>query len=338
MQTVLGISLSTTHAGLVIVDGVGGDATTVIRDSVAGAGVEAVAAAAGRVVRSAEARGYRVGAAGLVCTGDAERHGPALATLLADSGIAAVRVFGLADAAAALAETIGLSKGCRRTAVGLITEDRTVAVLFDGRARTHCTAVTAHRYEAPSTSLLELPTHWRPNAVFAIDTELGLARAAAIAAANAVVDHTPTVVTHRRRPDSVLVAAIAVTLLAAAITVAQVRGALTHHPSTLGSTSAHGHSAPVGAAIPAPAPSGVPPESIPTPRVRPQPMAEPLVVPTPLPVALPAGGTPAPPPPIEEPAPSPIQDAIAQLEQALGIDVDNDGVIGDRAAAPAATP
>lgn len=266
MGAVLGISLSATRAGLVVVDDVGADAETVMRDRVAvpasgsATGMESVAAAVLQVARTAAELGHPVTTVGLTCLADAEQRGLALATLLADSDLAEVEVFELTAAAAALAEAVGVSKRSRRIAVMVIAEDQTIAVLVDGRDATRRTSVTAHRDDdARLTSLGELIADWRPGLAFAMvsrtlaaegfsarleaaltpqrlvlaDADLALARGVAIAAGNAFAEgDSGLAVPDRRQPsglhrgDWLLVAAVAVTLLVAVMMVVQARGSI----------------------------------------------------------------------------------------------------------------
>lgn len=261
MGAVLGISLTATRAGLVVLEGVGADARTVIRDAVAvpAGELDAVVAAVAQVARTAAGRGYPVQAAGLTSTTDAEQYALDLAGLLADSDIAEIVMFEPADAVAALAEVVASSRRSQRATVSLIAEDQTIAVLADCRDGVHHTAVSSHHDDdAALVSLDQLVADWIPGAVFVmvphglvaegfperlecalaprmialIDAELGLARGAALAAGNAafvgVVVDEPTVPVRQRlrRADALLIAAVGVTVLVAVMTVVLVRGAL----------------------------------------------------------------------------------------------------------------
>lgn len=258
---VLGISLTATRAGLVVLDGVGADARTVIRDAVAvsAGGLDVVVAAVARVARTAASRGYSVQAAGLTSTADAEQQALDLAGLLADSDLADIVMFEPADAVAALADVVVSSRRSQRATVSLITEDQTIAVLADDRDGIHHTAVSQHRDDdAALVSLDQLAADGVPGAVFVmvphdlvaeafperleralaprtialIDAELGLARGAALAAGTAAFVGTvvgePTVPVRQRlhRTDALLIAAVGVTVLVAVMTVVLVRGAL----------------------------------------------------------------------------------------------------------------
>lgn len=395
MGAVLGVSLSATRAGVVVLEGIGADARTVIRDAVAvsASGMDVVAAAVAQAARTALHRGYPVQEVGLTCTADAEQCGLQLAALLADSDIAEIEVFEPTDAVAALAEVIASSRRSRCATLSLITEDKTIAVLADDRDGVHRLGVALHHDDdAALVSLDKLVADWRPGAVYAmvphalavdgfsgrleralapriiavIDAELGLARGAALAAGNVafaselvVEGATMPVRQWFHRADSLLVAAVVVTLLVAAMTVALVRGALSGGESptqaSIGVDIAGNEAqqssqatAPPSSAVAPPVSAAVkdsavvPPVSAPK-QVEPQfaeageaqlrKMTEPLAEAAPAPVAPPIG---APPPSaVEEPVPSPIQDAIAFVEQALGIDLDNDGLIGGHAATPA---
>lgn len=262
VSAVLGISLSATRAGVVVLEGIGADARTVIRDAVAvsAKGLDVVVAAVAQVVRTAANRGYPVQAAGLTSTTDAEQYALDLAGLLTDSDIAEIVMFEPADAVAALAEVVASSRQSQRATVSLIAEDQAIAVLADNRDGVHHTAVSEHHDDdAALVSLDQLIADWVPGAAFVmvphglvaegfpqrleralaprtialIDAELGLARGAALAAGNAalggdIVVEEPTVPMRQRlhRVDALLVAAVAVTLLLAAMTIALVRGAL----------------------------------------------------------------------------------------------------------------
>ncbi|MEB3032542.1 hypothetical protein [[Mycobacterium] nativiensis] len=394
MGAVLGVSLSATRAGVVVLEGVGADARTVIRDAVAvsAAGLDVVVAAVEQAARTAASRGYSVQAVGLTSTADAEQYALDLASLLADSDIAGTEMVEPTDAAAALAEVIASSRRSQRATVSLITEEQTIAVLADDRDGVQHSAVSLHHDDdAALVSLDKLVADWQPGAVFVmvandlvvdgfaerleraiaprvvalIDAELGLARGAALAAGNAalgddIVVDVPSVPVRQRlhRADALLMAAVAVTLLVAAITIALARGALFGGDSpaqTNIGVGAAGNGAPhSGQTTPSPssdvAPVSVaerasavaPPVSAPAP-AEPQlgaageaqlrKMTEPIAESAPVPVAPPVGALP-PPAPVEEQAPSPVQDAIAFVEQALGIDIDNDGLIGGRAVNP----
>lgn len=392
---VLGISLSATRAGVVVLEGVGADARTVIRDAVAvsAGGLDVVVAAVAQAVRTAASRGYAVQAAGLTSTTDAEQYALDLAGLLADSDIAEIVMFEPADAVAALAEVVASSRRSQRATVSLIAQDQTIAVLADDRDGVHHTAVSEHHDdEAALVSLDQLVADWVPGAVFVmvphglvaegfperleralaprmislIDAELGLARGAALAAGNAalggeiVVDELTVPMRQRlHRADALLVAAVAVTLLLAAMTIALVRGTLFGaEPPAQASVDAAGNETQQSRLAPLPPSSAgappvsakvkdpvmVPPVSAPA-QAEPQiaeageaqlrKMTEPIAESGPVPVA-PPDAAPPPPAPVEEPAPSPIQDAIAFVEQTFGIDVDNDGLINGRPPAPPA--
>lgn len=350
-------------------------------------------AAVAQAVRTAASRGYPVQAAGLTSTTDAEQYALDLAGLLADSDIAEIVMFEPADAVAALAEVVASSRRSQRATVSLIAEDQTIAVLADDRDGMHHTAVSEHHDDdAALASLDQLVADWLPGAVFVmvphglvaegfperleralaprmialIDAELGLARGVALAAGNAalggdIVVDEPTVPMRQRlhRADALLVAAVAVTLLLAAMTIALVRGALLGaEPPAQASVGAAGNDTQQSRQAPLPpssagAPPGsakvkdsvvVPPVSVPAhaePHIAEageaqlRKMTEPLAESAPAPVAPPIGAPP-PPAPVEEPAPSPIQDAIAFVEQTFGIDVDNDGLINGRPPAPPA--
>lgn len=349
-------------------------------------------AAVAQAVRTAASRGYTVQAAGLTSTTDAEQYALDLAGLLADSDIAEIVMFEPADAVAALAEVVASSRRSQRATVSLIAEDQTIAVLADDRDGVHHIAVSEHHDDdAALVSLDQLVADWVPGAVFVmvphglvaegfperleralaprmialIDAELGLARGVALAAGNAalggdIVVDEPTVPMRQRlhRADALLVAAVAVTLLLAAMTIALVRGALFGaEPPAQASVGAAGNETQQSRQAPLPPSSAgappvsakvkdpvvVPPASAPA-QAEPQiaeageaqlrKMTEPIAESGPVPVAPPDA---APPPgPVEEPAPSPLQDAIAFVEQTFGIDVDNDGLINGRPPAPPA--
>ncbi len=397
VSAVLGVSLSATRAGVVVLEGIGADARTVIRDAVAvsAGGLDVVADAVAQAVRTAANRGYPVQAAGLTSTTDAEQYALDLAGLLTDSDIAETVMFEPADAVAALAEVVASSRRSQRATVSLIAEDQTIAVLADDRDGVHHTAVSEHHDDdAALVSLDQLVADWAPGAVFVmvphglvaagfpqrleravapramalIDAELGLARGVALAAGNAALDgdtvaEEPTVPMRQRlhRADALLVAAVTVTLLLAAMTIALVRGALFGaEPPAQASVGASGDETQQSRQAPLPPSSAgappvsarekdsvvVPPVSAPA-QAEPhiaeageahlRKMTEPLAESAPAPAATPIG-SPPPPEPVEEPAPSPIQDAIAFVEQTLGIDVDNDGLINGRPATPAPDP
>lgn len=359
MGAVLGVSLSATRAGVVVLEGIGDDARTVVRDAVAvsAAGLDVIAAAVAQAARTAANRGYPVQAVGLTGTADAEQYALGLAGLLADSGIAAAEMFEPADAVAALAEVVASSK--QRATVSLVTDDAALASLDQLAADREPGAVFVM---VPHDLVVDgfaerVERTLAPRTVSLIDAELGLARGAALAAGNAgltdVLVDEPIVPVRQRlhRADLLLVAAVAVTLLVAATTVFLARGAL------FGSESAGQASISAGAArddaLATPPPSsavappvsaaeqalvGVPPVSAPE-QAEPPPaearlrrMTEPLAESAPAPVAPPVE---APAQPVEEPARSPIQDAIAFVEQTFGIDVDNDGLINGRPVNPA---
>ncbi|MBS9534388.1 hypothetical protein KIH27_12415 [Mycobacterium sp. M1] len=378
MGAVLGVSLSAGHGGVVVLDGVGADARTVIRDSVAvfASEMDAVATAVAQAARTAASRGYPVQAVGLTCTVDVERCAVDLASRLADSGIAEIELVDPVDATAALAEVIAASRRSQCATVSLLAGDATIAAFADGRGGVHRPAVTLHHGDATLATLNELVADRRADAVFVmvpralavdgfaerleralaprmaevLDAELGLARGAALAAGQSArggdgaADQSTVPVQQRlHRTHALLFGLAAATLLVAAVTVALVRAGTAHNAAEQTPRAASPSSAvapPVSAAEnastvrpPVSAPEPAEPQVAEAGEVRLQTMAEPLAESAPVPDAPPVG---APPPaPVEEPAASPIQDAIAFVEQALGIDVDNDGLIGGRAATPA---
>jgi hypothetical protein len=392
---VLGVSLSATRAGVVVLEGVGAEARTVIRDAVAvsGSGMQVVAAAVAQAARTAADRGYPVYEVGLTCTADAVPHGLELAALLADSDLAEIEAFEPTDAVVALAEAIAESRRSRCATVGLVAEDKIITVLADSRDGVYRTAVSPHHDDDHAVaSLAELVADGRSGAVFVmvphalaiagfserleralaprmialVDAELGLARGVALAAGNAVpgdvvaAGRTMAVRERLRRPDALLIAAVAVTLLVAVLTVVLVRGFLVgvESPAQMGSSvgvdgdevQSGGQGAvppssavappvtvaagPSAVAPPVPVPDRAEPEVVESGEVQLRKMTEPVAESAPAPVAPPVGVPP--PAPVEEP--SPLQGAIAFVEQALGIDVDNDGLIGDRAAPPTPAP
>lgn len=351
-------------------------------------------AAVEQAARTAANRGYPVQAVGLTSTADAEQYALDLASLLADTDIAETEMFEPADAAAALAEVVASSRPSQRATVSLITAEQTIAVLADDRVGVQHSAISMHHDDDDAlVSLDKLVADWQPGAVFVmvandlvvdgfaerleralaprvvslIDAELGLARGSALAAGNAALGDDialddPTVPVRQRlhRADALLIAAVAVTLLVATITVALVRGALFGNDppaqASIGIGTA-GHGAQQATQSPsstvAPPVSVVakdtavaPPVSVSVPVEPPiaaageaqlRKMTDPLAESAPVPVAPPVGALP-PPAPVEEPAPSPVQDAIAFVEQTLGIDIDNDGLIGGRAVTPEPAP
>lgn len=393
---VLGVSLSATRAGVVVLDGVGADACTVIRDAVAvsASQLDAVAAAVARAARTAADQGCPVRAIGLTSTTDADSFGWDLEALLVEAGIAEIEIFEPTDATAALADVVALSTRAQSATVSLITEDQTLAVLADGDDGTHRTVACMHHDDdAALGSLDKLVADWlsgpvfvmiphdlaaqgfpdrleraiAPRAISLIDAELGLARGVALAAGNSalggdvVADGANTPVRQRlHRPDAMLVGAVAVTLLVAAVTVGLAHGVLFGNepqtPSSVGVAAARNDAqpshdvatppsavAPVSAPEPVTAAVAAPPVwAVPAPvatqnaapeEAQLRKMTEPIAESVPGPDAPPVGVVP--PAPVEEPAPSPLQDAITFVEQTLGIDFDNDGRIGGRAATPA---
>lgn len=391
MGAVLGVSLSATRAGVVVLEGVGAEARTVIRDAVAvsGSGMDVVSAAVVQAARTAADRGHPVYEVGLTCTADAVPHGLELAALLADSDLAEIEVFEPTDAAVALAEMIAESRRSRCATVGLVAEDKTIAVLADSRDGVYRTTVSPHHDDDQAVAALaELVADGRSGAVFVmvthalaiagfserleralaprkiavIDGELGLARGVALAAGNAVrgdvvaAGRTMSVRQRLRRPGALLIAAAAVTLLVAVLTVALVRGLLlgVESPTRMGisgrvdsneAQSGDQGAAPRSSAVAPPVSVAAGPTAVAPPdRAEPEfaesgevhlrKMTEPIAESAPAPVAPPVDVPP--PAPVEEP--SPLQGAITFVEQALGIDVDNDGLIGDRAAPPTPAP
>jgi len=375
---VLGVSLSLTRVGVVVLDGVGADACTVIRDAVAvsASEMDAVAAAVAQAARTAADQGCPVQAIGLTSTADAEEYGWDLEARLAAAGIAEIEMFEPTDATAALADVVALSTRSQSATVSLITGDQTLAVLADGGDGTHRTVVCMHHDDdAALVSLDKLVADWlfgpvfvmiphdlvakgfpdrleralAPRTVALIDAELGLARGVALAAGNsafggdAVANGASAPVRERlNRNDRLLMAAVAVTFLVAAATVGLARGVLFGNdpqvPSSVGVAAARTE-AQRSHHVSSPPPAVAPLVSVPAPVAsqntapeEPQrrKMTEPLAESAPGPAVPPVGVvTPA---PVEEPAPSPVQDAIMFVEQTLGIDFDNDGRIAGRAA------
>ena len=386
---VLGVSLSSTRAGVVVLDGVGADACTVIRDAVAvsASQLDAVAAAVARAARTAADQGCPVQAIGLTSTTDADSFGWDLEALLVEAGIAEIEMFEPTDAMAALADVVAASTRAQSATVSLITGDQTLAVLADGDDGTHRTVACMHHDDdAALGSLDKLVADWlsgpvfvmiphdlaaqgfpdrleraiAPRAISLIDAELGLARGVALAAGNSafggdMVDDGVSVPARQRfhRSEVMLVAAVAVTLLVVAVTVGLARGVLSgdepQAPSSVSVAADRNETQPSPdvatppSAVVSPVSAPEPVEAVVAAPAAPQPaapeeaqlrkMTEPLAESAPGPAEPPAGV--APPAPLEEPAPSPLQDAITFVEQTLGIDVDNDGRIGGRAATPA---
>ncbi|WP_154677535.1 hypothetical protein [Mycolicibacter icosiumassiliensis] len=396
MGAVLGVLLSSTRVGVVVLDGAGAEACTVIRDAVAvsASEIDAVAAAVAQAARTAADQGCPVQAIGLTSTADAERYGWDLEARLAEAGIAQIEMFEPTDATIALADVVALSTRAQSATVSLITKDQTLAVLADGDEGTHRTVVCMHNDDdAALVSLDKLVADWLSSPVFVmiphdlaaegfpdrleralaprmislIDAELGLARGVALAVGKSVfggdvvAEGADAPVRQRlHRSDAMLVGAVAVTLLVAAVTVGLARGVLfgnepqtqsgvsvaatrdeaqpRHYVATPPSAVASPISAPepVKAAVAAPpvsAPAPIASQNVAPDEAHLRKMTESLAESAPGPAEPPAGV--ALPAPVEEPAPSPLQDAIAFVEQATGIDFDNDGRIGGRAATPA---
>ncbi|MEB3069860.1 hypothetical protein [[Mycobacterium] vasticus] len=262
MGAVLGVSLSSTRAGVVVLDGVGADACTVIRDAVAvsASELDAVAAAVARAARTATEQGCPVQAIGLTSTTDADSFGWDLEALLVEAGIAEIEMFEPTDATAALADVVAASTRAQNATVSLITGDQTLAVLADGDHGTHRTVACMHHDDdAALGSLDKLVADWlsgpvfvmiphdlaaqgfpdrleraiAPRAISLIDAELGLARGVALAAGNSafgadvVAEGVSLPARQRfRRSEVMLVTAVAVTLLVVAVTVGLARGVL----------------------------------------------------------------------------------------------------------------
>jgi len=139
---VLGLSVTPTTVGFVLVEGRGADGVTLDRDAFdvrAGGAVTAVtvsehvATAMLRAEAVAASGGHRLGSIGVTWSDEADWEGCVLLESLLESGIDNVVAVGLLEAAEALARGVGRVVDYEKTAVCVVEPGAVLALQFDGR-------------------------------------------------------------------------------------------------------------------------------------------------------------------------------------------------------------
>jgi hypothetical protein len=151
LDTVLGLSLTPTTVGLVLVEGQDADGATLEHEAFEvrpGSGITAVATseqAAAAVLRTrtlAATRGQRLHSVGVTWTDDAAAEASLLLESLSESGLQTVIPVPLLDASEALARGIGPVIGYEKTAVCVIEPEGVTAMVVDARNGPIQTAVS----------------------------------------------------------------------------------------------------------------------------------------------------------------------------------------------------
>jgi hypothetical protein len=134
VDTVLGLSMTPTTVGLVLVEGQDADGATVERDAfeaTSRGGSEQVAAAVLRTQAIAASGGHRLHSIGVTWTDDADLEAALLLESLRDSGIDNVVAVALPEASEALARGIGPVIGYQKTAVCVLEPQMVAALMVD---------------------------------------------------------------------------------------------------------------------------------------------------------------------------------------------------------------
>jgi hypothetical protein len=141
VDRVLGLAMTPTTVGLVLVEGEGADGATLDRDAFAvhnGSGVttggacERVADYVARTQAVAALDGHRLSSVAVTWSGDADLDALVLLKSLADSGFGNAVAVGLVAASEAFTRAIGPVIGYEKTAVCVIEPDMVIAMVIDG--------------------------------------------------------------------------------------------------------------------------------------------------------------------------------------------------------------
>jgi hypothetical protein len=185
VDRVLGLAMTPTTVGLVLVEGEGADGATLDRDAFAvhnGSGVttggacERVAEYVARTQAVAALDGHRLSSVAVTWSGDADLDALVLLKSLADSGFGNAVAVGLVAASEAFTRAIGPVIGYEKTAVCVIEPDMVIAMVIDGdgamKSARHL-RITDDRLLWWLAALFDRDD-WRPEGVVVVgsDTEL----------------------------------------------------------------------------------------------------------------------------------------------------------------------
>jgi hypothetical protein len=235
VQTVLGLSMTSTSVGWVLLDGQGPDAATLDNDSFdvqsgADGDTSAHAAAARGAQAIATASGHTVGAVQVTWTEDVEAEAKAFLKSLADLGFDNVRTIPLSKAAQAWGIEVGRDTEQTKTGLCILEPDAAMIMIVATAAGSVRTAVTDTRETAEDLvdclRTVFRKDGWLPESLYlvgaladldevtqpiadalpipvsdSVDTQLALARGAALANADQVINGSAkTAATPAERP------------------------------------------------------------------------------------------------------------------------------------------